>query len=80
MFKMVFWQGRNERRGESYCCMYVEPLSEVRTQPEAFFNIRRKGGDRFRRGYRYHRGMSSSRGLVQLRENATANQELALAA
>ena len=51
MFKKVFWQGRNERRGEAYCCMYVEHLSEVRTQPEAFFNIRRKGGDRFRRGY-----------------------------
>ena len=47
MFKKVFWQGRNERRGEAYCCMYVEHRSEVRTQPEAFFNIRRKGATGF---------------------------------
>ena len=31
--------------------LYGELRSEVRTQPEAFFNIRLKGGDRFRRGY-----------------------------
>jgi hypothetical protein len=59
---------------------YVEVLSETRTKSQGIFNILKKGGDRFRRGYRYHRGMSSSRGLVKLRENATANQELALAA
>jgi len=64
MFKKVFWQGLNERRGETCCGMYVEPRSEVRTQPEAFFNIRTKGGDRFRRGYWGHCRMSSSRGLV----------------
>jgi len=40
----------------------------------------RKGGDRFRRGYWGHCRMSSSRELVKVRENATANQELALAA
>lgn len=61
--------------------MYVAGREGVRTQLEVIFIIlTKKGGDRFRRGYRYHRGMSSSRGLVKLRENATANQELALAA
>ncbi len=65
MFKKVFWQGRNERRGEAYCCMYVEPRSEVRTQPEAFFNRRRKGATGFDGDTDSHRGMSSSRGLVK---------------
>jgi hypothetical protein len=51
LFKMAIQQGPSERKGEAYCGMYVEPRSEARTQPEAFFNIRRKGGDRFRRRY-----------------------------
>ena len=44
MFKKVFWQGRSERDAEAYSSQYVEALSDARTQPEAFFNIRRKGG------------------------------------
>ena len=32
-------QGRNERRGESYFVLYVEPLSEARTPLADFFSI-----------------------------------------
>ncbi len=32
-------QGRNKREGEAYFVSYVKPLSDVRTQPEAFFTI-----------------------------------------
>lgn len=39
MFKKAFQQGRNERRGEAYSVSYVEPLSDVRTGLEDFFNI-----------------------------------------
>src|SRR5439155_10694646 len=38
-FKKVFRQGRSERRGEAYFSLYVEPLSDARTQLEAFFNL-----------------------------------------
>ncbi len=40
-----------QAKGRVVLFLYVEPRSEARTQPEAFFNIRLKGGDRFRRGY-----------------------------
>ena len=39
MFKLVVPQGRNERRGEAYGPVYVEPLSDARTQRAASFNI-----------------------------------------
>jgi hypothetical protein len=39
MFKMAFQQGRNEQRGKSCSVPYVEPLSDVRTKLEDFFNI-----------------------------------------
>jgi hypothetical protein len=55
--------GVNESPRRTYW-PYVEGLSETRTKSQGIFNILKKGGDRFRRGYRYHRGMSSSRGLV----------------
>ena len=32
-------QGRSERRGDAYSFPYVEPLSDVRTTREGFFNI-----------------------------------------
>ena len=64
MFKMACDEGRSERKPEAYYLPYVEGLSETRTKSQGIFNILKKGGDRFRRGYRYHRGMSSSRGLV----------------
>jgi hypothetical protein len=32
-------QGLNEQRGEAYFLSYVEPLRDVRTQLETFFNI-----------------------------------------
>ena len=38
VFKKACRQGRSERRGESYSFRYVEPLSDARTQPGAFFN------------------------------------------
>ena len=46
---LLAWPQRAKGRGVLF--LYVEPRNEVRTQPEAFFNIRTKGGDRFRRGY-----------------------------
>ena len=39
MFKKTFRQGRSKREGGAYTVRYVEPLSDVRTQPEVFFNI-----------------------------------------
>jgi hypothetical protein len=33
------WQARSERRGEAYFGLYVEPLSDARTQLADFFNI-----------------------------------------
>jgi hypothetical protein len=39
MFKQAVQQGRSKRRGESYSLPYVEPLSDARTKPAAFFNI-----------------------------------------
>ncbi len=39
MFKKTSRQGRNERRGEAYSVLYVEPLSDARTKLEDFFNI-----------------------------------------
>ena len=39
MFKKSFLRGRSERRGEAYFVSYVEPLSNVRTKLEDFFNI-----------------------------------------
>src|SRR5690349_19475508 len=39
MFKKAVQQGRNERGGETYSCLYVGPLSEARTKLAAFFNI-----------------------------------------
>jgi len=44
---------------------YVEALSDTRTQLAVVFNNLIKGGDRYRRGYWGHRGMSSSWGLVK---------------
>jgi len=34
---MAVQQGRSERRGESYCAPYGEPLSEARTPLADFF-------------------------------------------
>jgi hypothetical protein len=36
---MAVQQGRSERRGESYCTPYVEPLSDARTKLADFFSI-----------------------------------------
>lgn len=36
-------QGRSERRGEAYDSKYVEPRSEMRTQPDAIFTNLLKG-------------------------------------
>jgi hypothetical protein len=36
---MSVQQGRSERRGESYCVPYVEPLREARTPLADFFSI-----------------------------------------
>jgi hypothetical protein len=49
MKSMWFWraikradrQDRSERRGEAYCFLYVEPLSDARTKLAAFFIARR---------------------------------------
>lgn len=38
-FKKDLRQGRSERKSEAYFVLYVECLSEVRTQPGAFFNV-----------------------------------------
>ena len=38
LFKKTFQQGRNERRGDAYLIPYVEPLSDVRTKLDGFFN------------------------------------------
>lgn len=38
LFKKTFQRGRSERRGEAYPVPYVEPLSDVRTKLEGFFN------------------------------------------
>jgi hypothetical protein len=38
-FKKDLRQGRSERKSEAYFALYVECLSEVRTQPGAFFNV-----------------------------------------
>ena len=38
LFKKIFQRGHSERRGEAYSVPYVEPLSDVRTKPEGFFN------------------------------------------
>lgn len=40
MFKKIVRQGRSERKSEAYAFRYVEFLSEARTKPEGFFNIR----------------------------------------
>jgi len=40
MFKKNFWLGRSKRKPEAYGFGYVEGLSEARTTPEVFFNIR----------------------------------------
>jgi len=40
MFKKTFRKGRSKRKSEAYVFRYVELLSEARTKPEAFFNIR----------------------------------------
>jgi hypothetical protein len=37
------WQARSERRGEAYFGLYVEPLSDARTQHTVLFTSR-KGG------------------------------------
>jgi hypothetical protein len=39
MLKKAVQQGRSERRGESYCVSYVEPLSEARRKLADFFSI-----------------------------------------
>jgi hypothetical protein len=36
LFKKAVHQGRSERRSESYSVLYVEPLSDARTQVVAF--------------------------------------------
>lgn len=38
LFKKAFQRGRSERRGEAYSVPYVEPLSDLRTKLEDFFN------------------------------------------
>jgi hypothetical protein len=37
--KKAAQQGRSERRGESYCVSYVEPLREARTKLADFLSI-----------------------------------------
>jgi hypothetical protein len=39
MAKKVIRQGSNERSGEVYVGLYVEPLSDASTKLVAFFNI-----------------------------------------
>jgi len=39
MVKKDVRQGRSKRRGEAYFESYVEPLSDARTKPAAFFTI-----------------------------------------
>ena len=39
MVKKAVRRGRSERRGESYCEPYGEPLSDARTKLEGFFTI-----------------------------------------
>jgi hypothetical protein len=39
MLKKAVQQGRSERRDESYCVSYFEPLSEARTKLADFFSI-----------------------------------------
>jgi len=38
LFRKAVQQGYSKRRGESYSCPYVEPLSDVRTPLAAFVN------------------------------------------
>ena len=39
MLKKAVQQGRSERGGEAYSCLYAEPQSDARTKLAAFFNI-----------------------------------------
>jgi len=39
MLKKPAQQGRSERKAEAYSVLYVEALSEARTQLEGFYNI-----------------------------------------
>ena len=39
MLKKAAQQGRSERRSESYCVSYVEPLREARTKLADFLSI-----------------------------------------
>ena len=42
------WQGRSERRGETYSLLYVESLSDARTPLAACFSILLMRRDRIR--------------------------------
>lgn len=48
MVKKPVQQGRSKRRGEAYFGLYVEPLSDARTQLAGFFTILLVVGGAFR--------------------------------
>ena len=54
MFKKAVQRGRSERRGETYSCLYVEPLTDARTKLAAFFNILLEAALLFRRNAANH--------------------------
>jgi hypothetical protein len=81
MFKKAVRRGRSERGTEAYFFRYVEVPSDARTKPEAFFNIRQSKGATGFDGDQEVTSACRALGVsLNLRENATANQELALAA
>jgi hypothetical protein len=45
MFKKIVRRGRSERKTETYSVRYVEVLSDARTKPAVFFNVRLVGED-----------------------------------
>lgn len=79
---MVFRQGPSDREPESYVSQYVAGGEGARTQPEAVFIIlyTTRGATGFDGDQEVTSACRALGVSLNLRENATANQELALAA
>ena len=82
MIKMVFRQGPSDRGPEAYVFRYVAGDEGARTPPEAIFiSLHTKEGATGFDGDQEVTSACRALGVsLNLRENATANQELALAA